>query len=78
MVKIAITPPFDHGVSINTIDQKLDKYTRMLANAKESYEDNLNHFSDFLFYNDRERTELSISYGYLQILLPIASNFLYL
>ncbi len=74
MVKIAITPPFDHGASINAVDQKLDKYTRMLVDAKESYEDHLHHFSDFLFYNERERTELAISYGYLQILLPIASN----
>lgn len=74
MVKIAITPPSDYGVSISARNQKIEKFTRMLADSKESYEDNLKHFSDFLFYGDRERTELAISYGYLQILLPIANN----
>ena len=74
MVKIVTQPPIDYSAPSSTIEGKFDKYARMLLNAKESYRDHLHHFSEFLFYNDREEIELAISYGYLEILLPIANN----
>jgi len=74
MVKVTIQPHINHGGPSDTVDGKLDKYTRMLANEKESYEDHLHHFSEFLFYNERERIELAISYGFLEILLPLANH----
>ena len=74
MVKIAVRPEINLGPLPGTPEGKLVKYTRMLADAKESYRDHFHHFAHLTYLTEREQTELAISYGYLEIIVPHANR----
>jgi hypothetical protein len=74
MVKIAIQPLVDLSPSSGTAAGKLAKYTRLLADAKEIYEDVVHHFAHLTYLTERDRIELGISYGYLNVIVPHANN----